>query len=258
MESWLGRKSIARIVVRKLEEESCCAARRRGTVRVERREGFELERVVSCSDGERRWRAQLNFCSGEPFDDHHRSTTLGAAPEIVRVRGVLIGQRFLCCAEQVKAEGQESGASPVGQETKVADAYEAFGEQVQQEAAQEFIERDSHELLFVVVSRVAPAKSDLAMRKRDQAMVGDGYAVGVAAQILEHVFRATEGWFCVDHPIFSEEQSQPGSEGVGLSERSQVSREVQLAVREGLLEASHELAAKDSRQRFEGKKKPLL
>jgi hypothetical protein len=36
-------------------------------------------------------------------------------------------------------------------------------------------------------------------------MVGDGHAMGVAAQILEHIFGATEGRFGVDHPILSEE-----------------------------------------------------
>jgi hypothetical protein len=52
----------------------------------------------------------------------------------------LFGLRLLC-AEQLKTGRQESGASAVGQETEVADAHEAFGEQVQQEAAQEVIER---------------------------------------------------------------------------------------------------------------------
>jgi len=41
----------------------------------------------------------------------------------------------------LKAKRQESGASAVGEETKVADADEAFGQQVQQEAAQELIKR---------------------------------------------------------------------------------------------------------------------
>jgi hypothetical protein len=70
---------------------------------------------------------------------------------------------------------------------------------VQQKAAQEFIERQGHEFLFVVVSGVAPAKGDLLFGKRDQAVVGDGYGVGVAAQILEHILGATERWFRVDH-----------------------------------------------------------
>ena len=37
------------------------------------------------------------------------------------------------------------------------------------------------ELLFVVVARVAPAEMDFPVSKRDQAMVGDGHAMRVAA-----------------------------------------------------------------------------
>src|SRR5215813_2823771 len=77
-------------------------------------------------------------------------------------------------------------------------------------------------------------------------MVGDGNTVGVAAEIVEHMFRATEGRLRVDHPVFSEQQAKPGSEGLGLRERSQVSEEVQPAVEEGLPESGHELAAKDA------------
>jgi hypothetical protein len=40
----------------------------------------------------------------------------------------------------LKAEGQESSPPPVGEEAEVADAHEASGEYVQQEAAQELIE----------------------------------------------------------------------------------------------------------------------
>ena len=79
-------------------------------------------------------------------------------------------------------------------------------------------------------------------------MVGDGHAMGVATQILQHVFGATEGTFQVDHPVLSVEWSQPGGEGLGLSEELQVSMEVELAVTEGLLESIHELATKDITQ----------
>jgi hypothetical protein len=86
-------------------------------------------------------------------------------------------------------------SSPVGQEPEVADAHEAFGKKVQQEAAQELVERESHELLFVVVSRITPAKGDLAIGKGNQAMVGDGHAMGAAAQVVQHIFGTTEGAF---------------------------------------------------------------
>ena len=41
----------------------------------------------------------------------------------------------------MKAKRQERGASPIGKEAEVADADEAFGEQIQEEAAQELIQR---------------------------------------------------------------------------------------------------------------------
>src|SRR5215467_753714 len=86
-------------------------------------------------------------------------------------------------------------------------------------------------------------------------MVGDGNTVGVAAEIVEHLFRATEGRLRVDHPVFSEQQAKPGSEGLGLRERSQVSVQVQPAVTEGLPESGHELAAKDATKHVDREEK---
>ena len=114
------------------------AARQRSTEYAEVCGVLELERVVSCCSGERR-RTELDFGSGETFDDLHRSTTHGADPKMA---GVLSGGTvWLCGAKQVKAKRQEFRASAVGQETEVADTHETFGEQVPQEAAQELIER---------------------------------------------------------------------------------------------------------------------
>ncbi len=105
----------------------------------------------------------------------------------------------------MKAKWQERGASPVGEESEVANAHEAFRKHVQQEAAQELILGKGQQFLFVVVSGIAPAKSDLAFSRRDQAMIGNSYAMGVAAEILEHILRAAEGWFRVHHPVLTEQ-----------------------------------------------------
>jgi len=105
-----------------------------------------------------------------------------------------------------------------------------------------------------VVSRITPAKSDLAIGEGNQAMVGDGYTMSVAAQIVQHIFGATEGTFQVDHPILSKQRPQPGGEDLGLSEEFQIALEAELAVLKGLLERSNELAAKDFPQHFFGKK----
>ena len=68
------------------------------------------------------------------------------------------------------------------------------------------------------MSGITPAKGDFVFSKRDQPMVGDGHAMGVAAQILEYILGATEGRFRVDHPVLSKQWSQPGGEDLRLSE----------------------------------------
>jgi len=75
---------------------------------------------------------------------------------------------------------------------------------MQQEVAQEPVERSGLGFLFVVVGRIAPAKGDLAIGKRNQTMIGDGHAMGVAAEILQYLFGATEGTFRVHHAVLSE------------------------------------------------------
>ena len=86
-----------------------------------------------------------------------------------------------------------------------------------------------------MVGGVAPAEGDLAVRQCNQAMVGDGDAVSVAAKILQHVLGSAERWFGVDDPVFAEERTQPGSEELGIGERCEFSRQVQLTVFKGRL-----------------------
>ena len=85
-------------------------------------------------------------------------------------------------------------------------------------------------------------------------MVGDGHAMGVAAQILQHKLWATEGWFQIDDPVFSIQGSQPGGKDLWLSEECEVSVEVELAVAKSLLEGVDKLSAKDLTQHLAGKK----
>ena len=108
------------------------------------------------------------------------------------------------------------------------------------------------------MSRVPPAEDNLPLYKRDEAMVGNGDAMGIATQILQNICGAAEWWFCVNHPVFSEEQSQPGSESFRPGEGSEISMEAQLAALEGLLQASDELTAKNSRQHLKRKKEAVL
>jgi len=85
----------------------------------------------------------LELCGCKSFDDGHRSAALGTAPQRVQGRSVR-GFRFVfrwSGMESGEAPWQQVGTSSVGEEAKVADADETLGEQMQQEAAQELIER---------------------------------------------------------------------------------------------------------------------
>jgi hypothetical protein len=81
----------------------------------------------------------------------------------------------------LRAKRQESGAAPAGEEAKVANADKAFGKDMQEEAAQELIERQGQEFFLIVVSTVAPAKGNLVIDEGNESVVGDGDAMGVVA-----------------------------------------------------------------------------
>ena len=64
---------------------------------------------------------------------------------------------------------------------------------MQQKAAKEFVDRQSHESLLVAVRRIAPAESDSASVEGDQPMVGDGHPVRVAAEIVQGMLGTAKG-----------------------------------------------------------------
>jgi hypothetical protein len=79
-------------------------------------------------------------------------------------------------------------------------------------------------------------------------MVGDGHAMGVAAEILQHIFGAAEGAFQVNHPVFSKQWPEPSSEDLRLGEELPLFGEAELTILEGLPEGCNELATKDLTQ----------
>jgi hypothetical protein len=103
-----GEKVSQRLWLKKLEEGIGLTASHKDTGRSEGCRVFELERVVSCRSADPWWRTKLDFGSGEPFDDLHRSTAFGAAPKsgtIFGGRGVLLfGLRLLYRTQQLKAK----------------------------------------------------------------------------------------------------------------------------------------------------------
>ena len=67
--------------------------------------------------------------------------------------------------------------------------------------AQELFGSDRHLALLAAVSVVLPAEGDLAVGHGQESVIGNGDAVCIACQVMEHVLRSAEGAFGVDRPL---------------------------------------------------------
>ena len=150
--------------------------------------------------------------------------------------------------EQQAAAQQRSGPLAVGEEAEVADADQAFRQNVDEEAPQELVGRDHHDLLLADGCVVLPAEGDLIVLEADEAMVRDRDTVGVAGEIVENVFGTTEGRLGVDDPVLGKELSEEMLEAFGCSEFLERAVELELALEQKLLEFGGELAAEDAAQ----------
>jgi hypothetical protein len=98
----------------------------------------------------------------------------------------------------------------------------------------------------------------VAVVERNQSVVGDSYAMGVTAEIVQYILGTAEGWFGVDDPVSSEQWPEPGSEDLGLSEQCQIAGKVKLAMLKGRLETVDELAAKDASEHRDREKESRM
>ena len=127
---------------------------------------------------------------------------------------------------------------------EIADADESSRQHVQQESAQELVDGQRHQTLLAVVSGIAPAKSDHAIGKSDQPMVGNGHTMGVLAEITERVLGTAEWTFGINHPWGAEQGTEPGGEGLGILQHREGSVETEFVFRMQRSETVHELAPK--------------
>ena len=131
---------------------------------------------------------------------------------------------------------------------------EAVGQDVEQEAADELVGTKGHHLLLVVVAIILPAEADPAFGKTDQAAVGDGDAMGIAAEIIQHLLGSAERSLGVDDPANAAQRPQPGSEHGWRGQARQIAKEPELARIERRLEAGQEKPAVETRQHFDRQK----
>ena len=160
-------------------------------------------------------------------------------------------------AESFRAGGSRAAAewrASVGEESEVADAHETGRQQMEQKAAQELIDSQSHEPLLVAVRGISPAEGDLAIGESDQPGVRDGDAMSVCAEIAQHMLRSAEGRLGIDDPVVAEQYPQPGRESARLGQRQQAAVELEFTSMESVAKSGDELAAEDAAEHADGKK----
>lgn len=110
----------------------------------------------------------------------------------------------------------------------MADFAESAGQDVHKETADEFHGVQGHDFLLIPMGVIPSEEGDLAIFQGENAVVGDGDAVGITTQIRDDFFSGAKGRLAVDDPLFA---------AAGI-------QEVLRYIRKFLLEKSQEFAAK--------------
>ncbi len=148
--------------------------------------------------------------------------------------------------EQTEAEWEQFRSLSVGEEAEVANAHEAWRQQVQQEASEELIGGEGHDAFAVAMRGISPAEADVSVGESNQPVVGDGHTMGVSAQITQYVFGSTERWFGVDNPILAKQEAEPTGKGLRFGKRCELTAELECAFAKSDLECGDKLTAEDA------------
>ena len=123
----------------------------------------------------------------------------------------------------------------VGHEAEMANTVEAIGQCVQQEATNELVWCQPHDFDSAVVAIVLPGKGHMIVVKANKAAVGNGNAVGVAAQTGQNLDRSAKRLFGIDDPVDAVHGRYLVSKGGGIGQRGKVVEKRQFArVKTGL------------------------
>ena len=127
----------------------------------------------------------MEFCGGVALDNAHGFSATRTVPRSA-IRQWRKRQKFASLflfGEQSARKGQQLFAETVGEQSIAANAHEAFWQHMQEEAAQEVHCVEGHDALLAAVGIIAPSEADALTVEGGDAVVGDGHAVGVAAEV---------------------------------------------------------------------------
>ena len=82
-------------------------------------------------------------------------------------------------------------------------------------------------------------------------MVGDGDAMRIASQVMQHMLGAAEGWLGMDDPVLPIKHAQEEGEVLLLMERHALAEEAQLMAGKEAPQSGQELAAEDAAEHLD-------
>ena len=94
----------------------------------------------------------------------------------------------------------------------MAHTHESFGNDVEQETADELVGSEGHGFFLILVLAITIGEGDFAVINGQDAIVGEGDAVGVSAEVVEDVLGGAEGLFGVYDPGFFTQGVEQGQE----------------------------------------------
>ena len=127
----------------------------------------------------------------------------------------------------------------------MADSDEAARQHVQQKAPNKLIGMHGQEPLLVVVSGVAPAERYGVVDERNEAVVGNRDAMGVGAEVSEHLIGPSERRLTIDNPAQRVNLTDQAPEQSGLLQTANSAVEIELPGSLSLLERCYEFSTEE-------------
>jgi len=116
---------------------------------------------------------------------------------------------------------------------------------VQEEAIEELEGWQTHGLALIGVGAIAPGEANAAVLEGEQALVGDGDALHVAAEVVEDLLGAGEGVLGVDDPGLGAKRSEEGASCGRFGEGGGGAGQAQFVLGERAGQGGEELGAED-------------
>src|SRR5690348_9541302 len=160
--------------------------------------------------------------------------------------------------EQPPAQHQRLRAEMVGEKTEMPNANEAFRQYMEKESAQELSRIERHGFLGIAVCVVLPLKADSLSVEGNRAVIRNGDAMGIAAEIPQHLHWAAERSFGIDHPAPQIQAPEQLCKLFRIGEDGSRSVAAELAALTQPLQARNELAAEDFSQDWDRQKEIRL